>query len=72
MAWRTELSLTESSSELYMTRDRSARFVETEHFLRRRLEAAESLGRGLSDAGAWLSFAGHATINVLRSKGVRI
>lgn len=69
---RAGVSAIYASTELYMTRDRSARFVETEQFLRRRLEAADWLGRGLSDAGAWLNFSGHATINVLRSKGVRI
>ncbi|KAI9797899.1 MAG: Ubiquinone biosynthesis protein coq9, mitochondrial [Piccolia ochrophora] len=69
---RASLSAVYSSSELYMTQDKSVAFGETQKFLDRRLNDATSLGAAMSDIGGWVSFTGHAFTNVLRSKGVRI
>lgn len=64
--------LTACTLELYMTQDRSPDFSQTQAFLNRRLKEADWLGTGLSNVGAWLGFNGHALVNVLRSKGLRI
>ncbi|KAI9822136.1 MAG: Ubiquinone biosynthesis protein coq9, mitochondrial [Thelocarpon impressellum] len=69
---RASLSAIYSSTEVFMTQDRSPHFVETQRFLDRRLEDARAVGEGLASVGEWVGFTGHAFTNVLRSKGVRI
>jgi len=69
---RAGLSLIYTSSELFMTNDRSPNFSETRAFLQRRLAEAGSLSGVVSNVTQWLGFTASAGVNVLRSKGVRI
>lgn len=69
---RATLSAIYSSTELYMTQDKSSNFVETEQFLDNRLQDLMKAGGLMGSIGEWLNYTGHSTINVLRSKGVRI
>lgn len=69
---RASLSLIYSSTEVFMTQDTSADFVETERFLDRRLQESRTVGTALASMGQWVRFTGHASTNILRSKGVRI
>lgn len=69
---RATLSMIYSTSELFMTNDRSPDFVETRQFLQRRLGEVKSLGGFVSSVGQWAGFTLNAGVNVLRSKGVRI
>ena len=69
---RATLSAIYSSTEIFMTGDTSAGFVETERFLDRRLKDVGTLGGTVTDVGQWMGFTGHAVVNTLRSKGVRI
>jgi ubiquinone biosynthesis protein COQ9 len=69
---RASLSAVYASSEVFMTTDQSAGFVETKEFLERRLEDAQVAGEWAKNIGEWAGFTGHAFINVLRSKGIRI
>lgn len=69
---RASLSAIYSSTELYMTQDKSSDFVETEQFLDNRLEDLKTIGGFMGGFGEWLNYTGHSTLNVLRSKGVRI
>ena len=69
---RATLSAIYSSTEVYMTQDKSPNFVETEQFLDNRLQDLMKVGGFVGELGEWLSYTGHSTINVLRSKGARI
>ena len=69
---RATLSAIYSSADLFMTTDTSPDFQETEKFLDRRLEEVQAAGQTLGAVGEWLGFAGRASVNVLRSKGVRV
>ncbi|MCJ1319691.1 Ubiquinone biosynthesis protein coq9, mitochondrial [Xylographa vitiligo] len=69
---RATLSAVYSSTELFMTTDTSANHRETELFLDRRLREVQSMGKAVGSVGQWMGFTAAATINVLRSKGVRI
>ncbi|KAF7545652.1 hypothetical protein G7Z17_g9019 [Cylindrodendrum hubeiense] len=69
---RASLSMIYSTSELFMTNDRSPDFVETRQFLQRRLGEVKSLGGLVGSLGQWAGFTFNAGINVLRSKGVRV
>ena len=69
---RATLAAVYSSTELFMTTDKSAGFVETERFLDRRLDETKRVGGAVRDVGQWVGFTGMAVLNVLRSKGVRI
>lgn len=69
---RATLSAIYSSTEVYMTQDKSPSFVETEQFLDNRLQDLMKVGGFVGGLGEWLSYTGHSTINVLRSKGARI
>ncbi|KAI9772033.1 MAG: Ubiquinone biosynthesis protein coq9, mitochondrial [Geoglossum simile] len=69
---RASLSMIYSSTELFMTQDKSTDFADTQEFLDRRLEDAHTVGSGISNLGKYLDFTAHSFINVLRSKGVRI
>jgi ubiquinone biosynthesis protein COQ9 len=69
---RATLSMIYSTSELFMTNDRSADFVDTRQFLDRRLDEVKTVGNALGSVGQWVGFTANAGINVLRSKGMRI
>ncbi|MCJ1435362.1 Ubiquinone biosynthesis protein coq9, mitochondrial [Xylographa pallens] len=69
---RAALSTVYSSTELFMTTDTSADHRQTELFLDRRLREVQSIGKAVGSVGQWMGFTAAATINVLRSKGVRI
>ncbi|KAI4279014.1 MAG: hypothetical protein LQ337_000621 [Flavoplaca oasis] len=69
---RAGLSAIYANAELFMTQDRSANFKETEEFLDRRLEGAQSLRNLIGDAGQWAGVQAMGVISALRSKGVRI
>jgi ubiquinone biosynthesis protein COQ9 len=69
---RAALSTIHASSELFMTNDKSEGFRDTQAFLHQRLQEAKSLGGVASSIGQWVGFTAKATVNVLRSKGVRI
>lgn len=61
-----------ASSEVFMSQDRSEGFKETETFVQRRLEDVGLVGRNASAIGEWIGFTGAASVNVLRSWGVKI
>jgi ubiquinone biosynthesis protein COQ9 len=69
---RASLSTIYSATEVYMTQDKSANFTETEQFLDNRLADLMKVGGFMGGLGEWVSYTGHSTVNVLRSKGVRI
>lgn len=69
---RATLSMIYSTAELFMTNDTSINFVETNQFLLRRLEEAQSFSGLVGSVGQWVGFTANAGINVLRSKGVRV
>ncbi|KAF1937501.1 ubiquinone biosynthesis protein COQ9 [Clathrospora elynae] len=69
---RATLSAIYSSTEMYMTQDKSANFVDTEQFLDNRLQDLIKVGGFVGGLGEWLNYTGHSTINLLRSKGARI
>lgn len=69
---RASLSAIYSSSEVFMTQDTSANFIETEQFLDARLKDVMQIGGFLGAFGEWAGYTGHSAVNVLRSKGVRI
>jgi ubiquinone biosynthesis protein COQ9 len=69
---RASLSMIYSTSELFMTNDRSVEFRETRKFLQRRLAEVTGIGSVLGSIGQWASFTAGASVNVLRSKGFRI
>ncbi|KAA6411639.1 MAG: Ubiquinone biosynthesis COQ9 [Lasallia pustulata] len=67
---RAGLSAIYSSTEVFMTQDTSADFVDTERFFDRQLQVSRTLGGALASIGQWVNFTGHASTNILRSKGV--
>ena len=69
---RATLGAIYSSTEIFMTTDRSAQFVETEEFLDRRLEGLRSATDTIGAVSHWMGFSGKALINVLRSKGLKV
>lgn len=69
---RASLSAIYSATEIFMTQDRSKNFTETEQFLDARLEDVMKIGGFLGTMSEWADYTAHSTINVLRSKGVRI
>ncbi|KAK0387104.1 hypothetical protein NLU13_5417 [Sarocladium strictum] len=69
---RASLSASYASAELFMTNDTSPGFVDTQEFLRRRLDAQRTVGSAASSVREWVGFTVGAGVNVLRSKGVRI
>ncbi|KAF7545710.1 hypothetical protein G7046_g9498 [Stylonectria norvegica] len=69
---RATLSMIYSTSELFMTNDKSPGFADTKQFLQRRLGEVQSLGGIAGSLGQWAGFTLSAGVNVLRSKGVRI
>ncbi|KAF2650939.1 ubiquinone biosynthesis protein COQ9 [Lophiostoma macrostomum CBS 122681] len=69
---RASLSAIYSSSEVFMTQDTSQNFRDTEQFLDARMEDVMKMGSIFGALGEWTDYTAHSTINVLRSKGVRI
>lgn len=69
---RATLSTIYSATEVYMTQDKSANFRETEQFLDNRLGYLQKVGGFMGALGQWVNYTGHSTVNVLRSKGIRI
>jgi ubiquinone biosynthesis protein COQ9 len=69
---RASLSTIYSATEVYMTQDKSANFMETEQFLDNRLQDLMRVGGFMGALGEWVNYTGHSTVNVLRSKGVNI
>ncbi|KAH7081832.1 COQ9-domain-containing protein [Paraphoma chrysanthemicola] len=69
---RASLSTIYSATEVFMTQDKSANFAETEQFLDGRLEDLMKIGGFMGALGEWVNYTGHSTVNVLRSKGVRV
>lgn len=69
---RATLSAVYTSTELFMTNDRSPDFAETNQFLQRRLEEVKTVGTTLGSIGQWVGFTASAGVNILRSKGIRI
>ncbi|KAF8543060.1 COQ9-domain-containing protein [Trichophaea hybrida] len=68
---RAMLSGVYSSTELFMTTDKSSDFEATWEFLDRRLEDVASIGNVTRNAGSYVSFTASAVGNILRSKNVR-
>jgi ubiquinone biosynthesis protein COQ9 len=69
---RASLSSIYAATELFMTTDKSTEFADTKDFLDRRFKDVQAVGSVIGSVGQWASFTGHAGLNVLRSKGVRI
>jgi len=69
---RTSLSAIYSATEVFMTQDTSENFTETEQFLDSRLADTMQAGAFFGALSQWIDFTAHSTVNVLRSKGVRI
>ncbi|OAR01301.1 hypothetical protein LLEC1_02719, partial [Akanthomyces lecanii] len=69
---RATLSMIYTTTELFMTNDQSPEFTETNKFLARRLEEAQSVSGAVGAVGEWTGFTFQAAVNVLRSKGVGI
>ena len=55
-----------------MTSDKSSEFIETKEFLDRRFRDIQTVGSAVGNVGQWVGFTAQASLNVLRSKGVRI
>ncbi|KAL9100055.1 MAG: hypothetical protein Q9163_004531, partial [Psora crenata] len=74
-AWYTDraaLAGIYASAEVYMTQDKSEGFIETEEFLRSRLEEGERLRGGVGMLGKWMGMQMGGLLDGLRSKGVWI
>ncbi|CAI6334646.1 unnamed protein product [Periconia digitata] len=69
---RASFSAIYSSTEVFMTQDKSKDFRETEQFLDARLADSMKLGSTFGALSAWTDYTAHSAVNVLRSKGVRI
>jgi len=69
---RATLSAVYSSTELFMSQDRSEEFVETWNFLDRRLSDVRTLGETTSNISEYVDYTLRSTGNVLRSKNIRL
>lgn len=69
---RASLSTIYAVTDLYMTTDMSEGFQNTKEFLDRRFEDSSNMGTAMKSLGEWLGFTAGASINVLRSKGIRV
>jgi len=75
LTWYTErgsLAAVYAATELFMTNDTSPDFIETQRFLRRRLDEVGWLKNAAGSVVEWLGFTASAGVNLLRSKGVPI
>jgi len=74
-AWytkRASLSTIYAATDLFMTTDKSQDFSDTREFIERRFSDVLKAGSAIGNVGQWVDFTARASINVLRSKGVRI
>lgn len=69
---RATLSIVYTSSELFMTTDQSPDFIETQNFLKKRLDEVQGVSDMIGTVTQWASFTANTSINVLRSKGIPI
>jgi ubiquinone biosynthesis protein COQ9 len=69
---RASLSAIYAASDLFMTTDKSVGFQHTQHFLHRRFEDSFEMGSTVKSLGDWMGFTAGASINILRSKGLKI
>ncbi|KAF2101761.1 ubiquinone biosynthesis protein COQ9 [Rhizodiscina lignyota] len=69
---RASLSGIYAAAEVFQTQDESPNYKDTEHFVDARLDEVQQVGSTVGQVAEWLDFTGHAAVNVLRSKGVRI
>ncbi len=69
---RATLSAIYTTTELFMTADKSHDFQETRQFLRRRFQEANDLGGTVNSVGQWMGFTATAGLNLLRSKGLNV
>ncbi|KAG5983889.1 hypothetical protein E4U55_006874 [Claviceps digitariae] len=69
---RASLSMVYSTTELFMTNDKSPGFFDTHSFMLRRLDETKTL-RGLVDSiSTWTSFTMKSSVNLLRSRGNKV
>ncbi|KAK9451736.1 COQ9-domain-containing protein [Limtongia smithiae] len=68
---RASLAAIYSATELYMSQDNSVDYEMTWDFLDRRLQDAHELSKSLGSTSAWVTFAGLASLNLLRSQIAR-
>ncbi|KAJ3059651.1 Ubiquinone biosynthesis protein coq9, mitochondrial [Podochytrium sp. JEL0797] len=61
-----------TSTELFMTQDKSPNFVETEKFLDRRLANVAFIGRTTGEVGKIVDFGVKSALGVLASRGFRV
>ena len=69
---RASLSTIYAATELFMTADKSTDFRDTKEFLDRRFRDVQVVGSAMEGFTQWAGFTARASVNVLRSKGVRI
>ncbi|KAG6003237.1 hypothetical protein E4U21_002237 [Claviceps maximensis] len=69
---RASLSMAYSASELFMTNDKSPGFVDTRSFMLRRLDETKIVGELIAGISTWTSFTIISSINLLRSRGIRL
>lgn len=69
---RSSLASVYAATEIYQSQDQSTDFKDTEAFLDRRLEEVRTVGGAIGSTLQWAGFQAGATVNMLRSKGVRI
>ncbi|TQS39253.1 hypothetical protein Golomagni_00226 [Golovinomyces magnicellulatus] len=69
---RASLATIYTSTELFMTLDKSSDYNDTKQFLERRFEDIHSLGSAVRAINQWGSFNLNAIVNILRSRGARI
>lgn len=55
-----------------MTTDTSPDFADTREFLDRRFRDVQVVGSAVGGVGQWAGFMARSSVNLLRSKGVRI
>jgi ubiquinone biosynthesis protein COQ9 len=69
---RASLAGIYAAAEVFQTQDQSTDWRDTEQFVDARLQDVQHAGSAIGAVAEWLSFTGHAGVNVLRSKGLRI
>ena len=69
---RTSLSIIYASTELFITRDTSKQFMDTERFLDRRLDDLDFSSQALNAVEEWIQFTETTGLNILRSRGWRL
>ena len=69
---RLSLSTIYASADVYMTRDSSAGFGETDAFVTRRFEDSQALGEKVEGVKDCLGFLGSTAVGVGRSWGLKI